>query len=253
MRGRGVAAAARRRRDAAAAVERGGGAFCGSAARAAADDARGRSSPRRAPTRGGANRCRVHRAASREVFHATAGEGRREPAPPRTACTAARTAGGRGETSSSSTPRVLAASLASHRPPASPSRTRDRASAPGRPSPRQKTRTADAPGGRREHHRSPRGRAASAPREGRVERVRTMLLDRVKPLRCGSKEGRVLSVSGLFITPRARRKTRKSRSAALAFPSWYRSRARFGFGRTEHGSVEARRIARIIVRTLARF
>ena len=95
MRGRGVAAAARRRRDAAAAVERGGGAFCGSAARAAADDARERSSPRRAPTRGGANRCRVHRAASREVFHATAGDGRREPAPPRTACTAARTAGGR--------------------------------------------------------------------------------------------------------------------------------------------------------------
>ena len=159
-----------------------------------------------------------------------------------------------GETSSSSTPRVLAVSLASHRPPASPSRTRDRASAPGRPSPRRKTRTADAPGGRREHHRPLRRRAVSAPGEGKVGCARTMLLDRVKPLRCGSKEGRTLSVSGLFITPRARRETRKPlcRFSLSAF-IWYRSGARFGFGRTEHGSVEARQIARIDVRTLARF
>ena len=246
MRERGVATAARRRRDAAAAIERGDGAFGGFAARATEDDARRRSRPRRAQTRGRVNRCRVPEAESREVFHATAGEGRRAPTPPRTEDAAARTEGGWPCAFVGHVVRLRRVPRVAP-PPASPSRTRDRASAPGRPSPRRKTRTADAPGGRREHPRPLRRRAVSAPGEGKVGCARTMLLDRVKPLRCGSKEGLGVAVSGLLLRPGELEKKPLDSRHNLVSKTRRRKRARafrFDFASDEATSDEARPIDR---------
>ena len=88
-------------------------------------------------------------------------------------------------------------------------------------------RTADAPGGRRERPRPPRKRAASAPREERVGCARTMLLDRVKPLRCGSKEGLRVAVSGLLLRPGWL--ARKSRSSTWCRRRGEAKRAREAF------------------------